>query len=280
MVLPVITPLPEAPSRDMQSKDFILAANLFMAALVALPTEINNLASELVTNNSSANFAGTSTTNMAIGTGAKGPFTTQTGKLWLPGQRVILVSASDLTAYMSGYVSAYNPNTGQFSIVATRANGAGSKADWNIGLSGLDGLSPGQWAQQAAITTTGAASITFTSIPNTFADLNILINGISSTGTAALRIELSSDGVTFSTALNLIASTTAATTYRGAIRILDYLADTGIIEASLNSLTAPAGGTNLATNGQPYAINGGIFAIRLSWASGTFDVTNAILRMR
>jgi len=83
-----------------------------------------------------AGLSSTSTTSLAIGTGAK-TFTTQTGKGYTAGQWIIAVSAANSANYMHGSVTSYSGSSLVTSI--TNTGGSGTLADWNISVSGTRG---------------------------------------------------------------------------------------------------------------------------------------------
>lgn len=80
---------------------------------------------------------GTSTTSASIGTGSKS-LTTQTGKAWIAGSWLYIVSSSSITNTMQGQVTAYDPGTGALTVNVTSVSGAGTFASWAIGLSVVD----------------------------------------------------------------------------------------------------------------------------------------------
>lgn len=79
----------------------------------------------------------TSTTSLAIGTGSK-VFTTQSGKAFQTGQYVMMVSSANPTVnYMFGDVTSYTGTT--LTVNSTVIGGSGTKTDWIISISGLQG---------------------------------------------------------------------------------------------------------------------------------------------
>jgi len=85
-----------------------------------------------------ASYAATSTTPLAIGTGAKAS-TTQTGLAYVVGSRVRMSSAANTSNYMEGICTAYNSGTGAITIDVAIVGGSGTFADWNFSLSGERG---------------------------------------------------------------------------------------------------------------------------------------------
>lgn len=85
-----------------------------------------------------ASYAATSTTSLAIGTGAKAS-TTQTGLAYVSGSRVRMASAANTSNYMEGICTAYNSGTGAITIDVEIVGGSGTYADWNFSLAGNKG---------------------------------------------------------------------------------------------------------------------------------------------
>lgn len=80
-------------------------------------------------------FSGTSTTSVAIGTGAK-TFTTQPGLVFSTGQVLTISSNANALNYMTGNVTSYNITTGVLIMSITAVGGSGTHADWNISIGG------------------------------------------------------------------------------------------------------------------------------------------------
>ncbi|MFL9960469.1 hypothetical protein PQR02_04895 [Paraburkholderia sediminicola] len=83
-----------------------------------------------------AALTATSTTALAIGTGAK-TFTTQTGKQFAAGQFVSIVSNGTPANYMHGQVTSYSGTSLVVNVLDV--GGSGSQSDWNISISGTQG---------------------------------------------------------------------------------------------------------------------------------------------
>jgi hypothetical protein len=88
-----------------------------------------------VTATTSAGYAATSTTSRAISTGAV-TFTTQADLAYVAGLRV-RVSSTGSGDWMEGPVASYSGTT--LSLVVDLVDGAGSHADWAIGIAGEPG---------------------------------------------------------------------------------------------------------------------------------------------
>lgn len=85
---------------------------------------------------SAAQLIGTSTTSLAIAIASKG-FTTQSGKFFAAGTRVLATSDADPTNYMFGTVTAYSGTS--LTVNVTVIGGSGTKADWTIRVCGEQG---------------------------------------------------------------------------------------------------------------------------------------------
>lgn len=73
----------------------------------------------------------TSTTSLAIGTGARSLVLAQTGKAFVVGQWVYLVdSSSPASRWMHGTVTAFTPGTGAMTVNVVRIGGSGTFASW------------------------------------------------------------------------------------------------------------------------------------------------------
>ncbi|MNX57065.1 hypothetical protein D3C86_878750 [compost metagenome] len=146
MPAPMITALPTPPQRSDAPDVFVGRADGFLGALPTFRDETNALAlyfdeqvtavEDLV---ASAGFAGTSTSAIFIGTGAKTLFT-QAGLSFLPGVFVSLAdSAAPTVNAMIGVVTGYNVTTGALAVDVRKTSGAGEKSAWTISLSGPPG---------------------------------------------------------------------------------------------------------------------------------------------
>lgn len=74
---------------------------------------------------------GTSTSSVAVGSGAKS-FTTQTSKSFAAAQDIHVYRTSDPATYMTGTVTSYNSGTGALVINADVSVGSGTFTDWTI----------------------------------------------------------------------------------------------------------------------------------------------------
>ena len=152
----------------------------------AVSTCANNIAAIIAAPDYAAALHGTSTTSLAIGTGAK-TFTTQTGKQFAAGQYVIAVSDANAANYMFGAVTGYAGTSLEINVISI--GGSGTFADWTINLSGargaagadsvLTGLTAGkaQQVDQTVASTVRAATTDFTgeSLEGTLSDTGVAI---------------------------------------------------------------------------------------------------------
>jgi hypothetical protein len=82
-----------------------------------------------------AGYGGSSTTSLAIGTGAKA-FTTQSGLAYQAGARVRATSTADVTKWMEG-VATYSGTT--LTITVDKVSGTGTLASWSFNVAGQPG---------------------------------------------------------------------------------------------------------------------------------------------
>jgi len=81
-------------------------------------------------------ITGTSTTSLLIGSGSK-VFTTQADRQWSIGERLRAASLADVNNFMEGPITAYTGTT--LTLAVDLTGGAGTLADWQIGISGEPG---------------------------------------------------------------------------------------------------------------------------------------------
>lgn len=150
-----ITALPTPPLRS-DPANFSARADALLGALPKFVNEANSLEQSLQL----VATTGTSTTSVAVGTGAKA-FNTQTGKAWVVGSFVYVVSSASVANMMTGQVTAYNSATGALTVNVLVVTGSGTLASWMIGLAvpstaaaNVSGGAVGQLVYQSGANTT------------------------------------------------------------------------------------------------------------------------------
>jgi hypothetical protein len=98
-------------------------------------------------------YLATSTTSLAVGTGAK-TFTTQAGLAYATGARARASSRGTTSAYMEGLVGAYSGTS--LTINVDTIGSAGTFADWNINVAGQIGATGTSTGVTGPIGPTGA----------------------------------------------------------------------------------------------------------------------------
>ena len=203
------------------------AVNTVAGNNAAVSTCANNIAAIIAAPDYAAALHGTSTTSLAIGTGAK-TFTTQTGKQFAAGQYVIAVSDANAANYMFGAVTGYAGTSLEINVISI--GGSGTFADWTINLSGargaagadgvLTGLTAGkaQQVDQAVAATIRAATTDFTgqSLEGTLSNSGVAIiafHGIA--GVTYKRKCLGAGDITAGAGLTILQGGTTITTAAG-----------------------------------------------------------------
>jgi hypothetical protein len=299
MPIPTVTPLPTPPSRGQAPAVFVPAADQFFDALPDLVTEMNAFGAAVI--EAAADYLrATSTSSVAIGTGAKS-FTIQTGKAFVVGQFVLVANTADPTKYMAGQVTAHNSTTGALTINVPTGytGGSGTLAAWTIGLTGARGVDgtngtngtngadgatgatgatgPAGGALLTLIsssTPTGVGTVTFSSIPSAYEHVFLAFDGLSHNNGAAqtLRIEVSTDGTTWSTPFTVGGSAGATVNTYGGIHIPSRKKNAGAaLVASAGSGTSPSFATGGVATSAAWFCTGGINHIRISYSAGNFD---------
>jgi hypothetical protein len=120
-------------------KDLATAQVALAVAQVALATAQANAAAASAASAAAlaGAFVGTSTTSLAIGTGSK-TFTTQTGEQYTAGIFMTAVSAANGANFMFGQVTSYSGTTLVLNVSQT--GGSGTFADWNLSMTGVQGI--------------------------------------------------------------------------------------------------------------------------------------------
>jgi hypothetical protein len=145
-----ITPLPTPPS-TADPVNFATRADTFLGALPDFADEMNAYGGKL--NSFSTNS--TSSTSLEIGTGSKS-LTVTTGKSYVTGMYIRVVSTSTPTNYMQGTVTSYNSGTGALVFNSEIVGGSGTIASWTISMSASPSNIINQGNSSVAVTDTGS----------------------------------------------------------------------------------------------------------------------------
>ena len=108
-----------------------------------VPGEFNGAMDDLealVATLTSSGFTGTSDASLTIGAGLK-EFAASPGSAFVGGQALVVASTANPANRMTGTVVTYDPGTGEMALNVTSTNGAGTFADWTIGLALVADLS-------------------------------------------------------------------------------------------------------------------------------------------
>jgi len=208
-----------------------------------------------------AALSATSTSSVAIGTGAK-TFTTQASKQFITGQILVIASNALASNFMHGSVTSYSGTTLVMNI--TDIGGSGTYADWNISISGTQGTAGGasaagsntQLQYNAAGNLGGAAALTyatsgvhFTATAQASTDNPLLVKGASSQSADLIDVQNSSSASLLSiSAAGILKAPVAAviggTTAAGEALSVQTALGSGGIEI-VNTNTGTNGGVNL-----------------------------------
>ena len=116
-------------------------------------------ASAIAAASAAAGITSTSTTSITIGIGAQ-TFTTQSGKQYTTGIWINITSIGTPTNWMFGQVTSYTSTT--LIVNVTSIGGSGTATDWNISISGLQGVQgipgTGVTAQAVGFVATGGTT--------------------------------------------------------------------------------------------------------------------------
>jgi hypothetical protein len=193
---------------------------------------------------------------------------------------------------LTGTVGVANGGTGRSSLTANNVilgNGTSAVGLVAPGASGNVLTSDGTtWASVAptsprgyiliqSISSGGTGTITFSSIPSTYAQLWFFFKGVSFGNAAApqMQVEFSTNnGATFSAATTITNAVAAANTFDGFVQCVNY-AETSMLKTCFMNLYTPTVNAivnNALTLNVPTTVTGVINAVRFSvTASGTFD---------
>lgn len=113
------------------------AANASASASAASSSASAAAASAVTAAAAADNLKATSTTSLTIGTGTK-TFVTQSGKAFQTGGWVVTASNANAANFMFGQITSYVGTSLEVNVVAI--GGSGTLADWNIAVSGIQGV--------------------------------------------------------------------------------------------------------------------------------------------
>jgi hypothetical protein len=162
-----------------------------------------------------SSLTATSTSSFLIGTGSK-TFVTQSGKQFVAGQDIKIVSTANSANYMYGTVTSYSSTS--LVVNVTVIGGSGTFASWNISLSGTQGAT-GAAGSSTTLGTTGASVNVGLSAPPTINQILIATSATTATwqdfpkstilGTAGASVNI---GASAAPLANYMLVTTSATT--------------------------------------------------------------------
>lgn len=218
--------------------------------------------------------------------------TTGTGTVTLSGtapigfQAFSVIGNGNTCAYTIALGSEWEVGIGTYSTTGPtlarttvlRSSNADAAVNFSAGTKDVFITVPGDLVGYQQIGTTqtpsGVASSSITSIPDRYSDLLIEFLGLShnSGSGQVLQIELSPDGVTWTTPAAVSGSLAAADAAYGSVIIPGYRKGAGAILTMLSSLgTADNTVVAWANANKVWRISAGISAVRLSPAAGNFD---------
>ena len=111
------------------------AAAQVTAATAQATNASNSAAAAAASATTALNAPGTqasSTTSVAIGLGSKSLTLAQTGKSFVVGQYVQIVSSASIANWMVGAITAFTPGTGAMTVNVTNTGGSGTIAAWAV----------------------------------------------------------------------------------------------------------------------------------------------------
>ncbi len=138
-------------------------------------------------------------------------------------------------------------------------------------------VNPRGYALIQSISSSGTGTITFSSIPSTYAQLWFFFKGVSFGGAAAPQMQVlfsTDNGATFSAASTITNTVAAANTFDGFVQCVNY-AETSMLKTCFMNLYTPTVNAivnNALTLNVPTTVTGVVDAVRFSvTAGGTFD---------
>ena len=134
-VIPTVPQLPAPPIRGVDTNEaFSAKVDAREQAMNPWVDSLNAFAPALVSAAAAANYSATSETELTIGMGVKS-LTVEDGKLFQPGQFVVLAAAADPTVnFMTAQIASYDFDTGAMEVDVVSPQGSGSISDWFVAL--------------------------------------------------------------------------------------------------------------------------------------------------
>ena len=133
------------------------------------------------------------------------------------------------------------------------------------------------WTEIATSTPTGTGTVTWSSIPQTYADLLLVINGLSANTAATPSISVSDDGTNFSSAFNLYSSLASADLLYCGVFIPGYRYPVGVMSKSA-AITLGTRALSSASGAEiVWRMPGAITAVRVVLSTGNWDAGSLTL---
>lgn len=127
-----------------------------------------------------ASYGGSSTSSVAIGTvtGTR-TFNVGTGTTYayLPGDYVRAKSAANGANFVEGFISSYNPVTGDIVVSVMKVGGSGTLSDWNISLAGAPGTGDLLSTNNLSELTNKATARSNLGVPQTYGQCKLVKSG-------------------------------------------------------------------------------------------------------
>lgn len=280
MPIPTITPLPPAPNRGQSGPDFADTADTFLDALPTLATEVNAFGQSIEAEVQAA------IDEAATGAGFQ-PHSTELDALAaLTGATfgrslLTLANAAALRAaaglVIGTNVQAYSANLAELAGTDPSAAGlamlAAADAAAQKALIGAGGV----WTQIGSpVSASGAAAVTFSSIPATYDDLLLVIEDLSTNSSSNINLAVG-DASSFSGAAVLRSAAAAADINNGGVRIPGYRKPTGSFTYGLAALSTSPTISGTSGGSGMWGVDAGIQQLRISAAAGTFDAGTVTL---
>ncbi|MEN9885538.1 MAG: hypothetical protein RL758_116 [Pseudomonadota bacterium] len=246
-----------------------IAGNTVTKAQEAAASAASASASALTAINAPGTQA-TSTSSVSIGTGSKSFTLAQTGKSFVVGQYVQVVSTASPANYMVGAVTAFNSGTGAMTISVTNAanvGGSGTFSAWAVLPSSP--LPPNGMALLATVTPTNGASTVVVTGLQASSELIILGTKAVLNGNSNLSFAASANNGTNWTSESSVSGTTTIHSFKAAVSLANITSADKLVEWQGEAATRGFGNLTMPTTG---AVN----ALRITAPSSTFTGVGTI----